>query len=108
MNTTPSIIISLMIVAGMIVSACASEGDFAGLSETAWRLVSYGPVRKQTPAAVDIKTSLDFGKDGWVSGKLGCNGFSGNYAVIGGKIVFTSMISLMMACSEPLMTNEIP
>ena len=90
----------------MFLTACTSEETSVGLKGTSWRLVSYGPDGKQTPAAADIQTRLDFGKDGQVSGKLGCNDFSGNYVVIGRKVVFASMISSLMACADPLMTQE--
>jgi heat shock protein HslJ len=106
MNILPSMIISVLIVAGVFLTACTSEDVSVGLNGSSWRLVSYGPVEKQTPAAADMPTSLEFGKDGQVSGKLGCNGFSGSYVVIGRKIVFASMRSTLMACAEHLMTQE--
>jgi heat shock protein HslJ len=106
MNIVPSIIISVLIIAGLFLTACTSEEPSVGLNGSSWKLASYGPVGKQTPAAAGTQTSLDFGKDGQVSGKLGCNGFSGSYVVIGRKIVFASMISTMMACAEPVMTQE--
>jgi heat shock protein HslJ len=102
----PSIIIAVLIIAGVFLTACTSEEVSVGLNGSSWNLVSYGPVEKQTPAAAGTQTSLDFGMDGQVSGKLGCNGFSGSYVVIGRKIVFASMISTMMACAEPVMTQE--
>ncbi len=106
MNTTPSIIISLLVIAGLIFSASASEGLSNHLSGSSWRLVSYGPVGEQAPAAAGIETSLDFGLDGRISGRLGCNGISGNYAVTGGEIVFSAMTTTLMACPEPQMTQE--
>jgi heat shock protein HslJ len=69
-------------------------------------LVSYGPAGSQTPAASGVDTSLDFGTDGTVNGNLGCNSFSGNYQVTNGHIVFTMMISTMMACPGPGFTQE--
>jgi heat shock protein HslJ len=105
-SIVPSIIIAVLIIAGVFLTACTSEEPSGGLNGSSWKLASYGPVGKQTPAAAGTQTSLDFGKDGQVSGKLGCNGFSGNYVVIGNKFVFASMISSMMACAEPLMTQE--
>ena len=106
MNKLPLIFITLVVIAGLILSACASQGTSAGLTGTSWKLVSYGPVGKQTPAAAGIQTSLDFGKDGRVSGNMGCNSFGGNYQVRGGNIVFSQIVSTMMACQGPQMDQE--
>jgi heat shock protein HslJ len=98
--------LTLLFVSGLLLSACASQGIQAGLPGTSWKLVSYGPAGKQTSAAAGIDTSLDFGKDGTVNGNLGCNSFSGNYQVTNGNIVFSMMISTMMACIGPQMNQE--
>jgi heat shock protein HslJ len=106
MNKITLTILTLFVVSGLILSACASQGASAGLAGTSWKLVSYGPSGNQTPAAPGVETNMDFGKDGTVSGNLGCNAFSGNYQVKNGNIVFSQMISTMMACLGPQMTQE--
>jgi heat shock protein HslJ len=106
-NTSPTIIISVLIVIGMLLSACAPAGSPVDFKGTSWKLVSYGPVGDQTPAAPGIGTRLDFGEDGQVSGILGCNSFSGSYSLKAGKMVFSSLASTLMACPEPQMTQEI-
>jgi heat shock protein HslJ len=95
-----------LISAGSFLSACGSKKTSADLSGTSWTLVSYGPTGSQTPAAPGIKTSLNFGNDGQVSGNVGCNGFSGSYEVKGGTIVFGPLAATLMACPEPQMTQE--
>jgi len=100
-------ILTLLIASGCILSACALNGTSAGLAGTSWKLVSYGPVGSQIPAAPGVETSVDFCGDGRVSGKLGCNSFSGNYEVKDKRIVFSSMVSTLMACPEPQMKQEI-
>jgi heat shock protein HslJ len=99
-------ILALMVTLGLILSACASPVGATGLPGTSWKLVSYGPAGNQTLAATGIDTNLDFGTDGTVNGNLGCNSFSGNYQVTNAKITFTMMISTMMACVGPQMTQE--
>jgi heat shock protein HslJ len=76
------------------------------LKGTSWKLISYGPVGKQTPAAVGIETSLEFNAAGEVDGNLGCNSFSGNYVMKGGNVIFSQIISTMMACLGPQMDQE--
>ncbi len=106
MNKIAHISFPLIVIAWLFLSACRFQGGMVGLQGTSWKLVSYGPIGNQTLAAKGINTSLDFGKDGTVNGNLGCYSFSGNYQVTGGKIVFTKMISTMMACVCPQMTQE--
>ncbi len=107
MYKTYLIVLTLLIVSGLILSACVSQGNSSGLAGTSWKLVSYGPAGNQAPAAPGVETSLVFGRDGTVSGNLGCNSFSGNFQVTNGNIVFSQMISTMMACLGPQMTQEL-
>ena len=106
MKKIPLTILVLLAGTGLILSACASTANPVDLSGTSWTLVSYGPAGKQTPAAAGIKTSLVFSKDGKVAGNMGCNSYGGNYEVRGGNIVFSQIISTLMACPEPQMTQE--
>jgi heat shock protein HslJ len=100
-------ILTLLVITGLILSACSSIGISTWLAGTSWKLFSYGPAGTQTSAAPGIQTSLTFGTDGRVSGNLGCNSFGGDYQVKNGNIVFSQMISTIMACPEPQMTQEI-
>jgi heat shock protein HslJ len=106
MNKISLTIITILVESGLFLSACAARADLASLGGTTWTLVSYGGLEDQTPAAAGIQTSLIFAADGQVSGNLGCNGFSGNYKVRDGKLVFGPLASTLMACSNPQMTQE--
>ena len=70
MNKPTLTILTLLITLGLLLSSCGSQITPACLPGTSWKLVSYGPAGNQTPAASGIDTSLDFGKDGTVSGNL--------------------------------------
>ncbi len=87
-------------------TSCAYKLPQTSLGGTSWVLVSYEIVGKHTSPSPGIQTSLIFAADGQVSGNLGCNGFSGNYAVKDDKLVFGPLASTLMACSESLMTQE--
>ena len=99
-------LVTILAAAGFMLSACSKSTTEANLAGTSWTLVSYGPADNQTPAAVGVQTNLDFSKEDKISGNLGCNGFGGKYRVKGGEIVFDQLISTMMACPEPRMTQE--
>lgn len=73
---------------------------------TSWSLASYGTAENPIPAAAGVETTLKFGNDGQMSGSMGCNSFSGDYKVTGDKIEFGSIVSTMMACDEPRMSQE--
>jgi heat shock protein HslJ len=98
----------IILLAGLAVSlsACAAAGSATGLAGSSWELVSYGPVGSQIAAAPGIDTQVDFGSDGRVSGNVGCNGFSGDYEEKNGSLIFDQMLSTMMACDEPRMSQE--
>lgn len=100
------IYIFLILVLGLMLSACTPSSKKIGLAGTEWQLVSYGTPGNQTPAAADVETSLSFGTDGQFNGNFGCNSFGGKYDMKDGSIEFSEVISTMMACEEPRMTQE--
>jgi len=106
MNKITRTMLIFLIALGLVLSACGVGGASVELKGSSWKLVSYGPVGNQVPAAAGITTSLDFGKDGTVSGNMGCNSFGGNFELKNGKLVFSQMISTMMACQGPQMAQE--
>ena len=91
---------SLFILAALFLTACssASAPSFGGT----WNLVSYNGI----PAAPGVNTSIEF-KDGKVNGNVGCNGFSGEYKLKGATIKFDKMMSTLMACTDPIATQEL-
>jgi heat shock protein HslJ len=105
-KTTLTYILIILVVAGLTATACSASGNPANPAGTSWRLVSYGNPGNQNPAAAGIDTNLVFSPDGQVSGNLGCNGFSGQYEVRDGKIVFSALAATLMACPEAQMTQE--
>jgi heat shock protein HslJ len=93
-----------LLALALSLSACG--GSPAGLTGVAWKLVSYGASGAQTAAVSSVPTSLIFNADGTVGGTMGCNQFGGDYETSGDLITFGAMASTMMACEEPLMTQE--
>lgn len=106
MNKKLHFVLFLPIIAGLLLSACTSGSTTQTLGDTNWKLVSYGPANGQIPAADGIETSIKFAADGKVSGNLGCNGFGGDYEQDGTRLVFGPLMSTLMACPEPQMSQE--
>jgi heat shock protein HslJ len=77
----------------------AQKQDLAG---TSWEVITYNN-GKQAVTSVMAGTSLtaDFGADGTLSGKSGCNSYSGSYKVEGSKISIGPIASTKMYCNEP-------
>jgi len=103
MKKTPYTLISLFILFGIMLAACASTPSPAG---TTWKLVSYGPVDYPVSAVTNVETSVVFSQDGKVSGSVGCNSFSGDYKISGSQVTFESVAATMMACEDSLMQQE--
>ncbi len=102
-RTTITLLIAALVSATILVACLPSSNDLAG---TSWKLVSYGPVANPNPVVADSVTDLSFGRDGKVSGNLGCNSFGGDYSTSNGKVVFGELSSTLMACVEARMTQE--
>jgi heat shock protein HslJ len=97
-----------LLILSLAISACSaqrSEEPAASLIG-AWKLTSYGPASSPTPAAEDTEAGLTFNEDGTVAGNSGCNGFGGNYTVEGAQVTFSEIVSTLIACEEPLMSQE--
>jgi heat shock protein HslJ len=98
--------LTTLIITAVIVSACAPGISNQSLNDTTWSLVSYGSATTPTPASPDIETTLTFDADGKVSGNMGCNSFSGTFELNGDKIEFSPLMSTLMACEDPGMSQE--
>lgn len=97
-----------LFVISLAISACSAQGtDEPSVSLIgAWKLTSYGPPSSPEPAVEDSEAGLTFNEDGTVGGNSGCNGFGGNYIVEGDQITFSEIVSTLIACEEPLMSQE--
>ena len=54
----------------------------------------------------DARSTLEFGTDGRVSGRGGCNQYNGTIDVKGASIFLGQLISTKMACARALMDQE--
>jgi heat shock protein HslJ/uncharacterized membrane protein len=77
-------------------------GDSLTAIEGGWRVIGLGT--DELPAGV-IATVV-FGRDGQVSGKSGCNQFSGPYMLSGEGLSFGNLAQTKMACDSPAMEVE--
>jgi uncharacterized membrane protein len=77
-------------------------GDSMTAIEGGWRVIRLGT--DELPAGV-IATVV-FGRDGQVSGKSGCNRFSGPYTLSGEGLSFGNLAQTKMACESPAMEVE--
>jgi heat shock protein HslJ len=82
--------------------ACTSVlVDARSFEGTSWRVAAIDG--RATPATGDYR--IEFG-NGRISGRFGCNGWGGSYAVAGETLTASQVISTMMACPGPAMTFE--
>jgi heat shock protein HslJ len=104
-------VIQMFVLLILILTACSSPAGAANppvmdIKGTNWKLVSYGAADKPTPAAADALAIVSFGKDGKISGNVGCNSFSGEYSLSADQITYGAIASTLMACAEPRMAQE--
>jgi len=77
----------------------AQTQDLAG---TSWEAVNYNNGKQAVVGVItDTTLTADFGKDGTLSGKAGCNTYSGGYKTNGNQITIGPLASTMMACDQP-------
>ena len=87
----------ILFLTTILLTACAGTNS---LSDTTWKLISYGAIDSQTPALPDIAARISFGGDGEVSGNVGCNDFGGGAKISGDKIVVGPLMATEMYCER--------
>jgi heat shock protein HslJ len=100
-------LVALFVIA-LAISACSAQNTEEPSASLigSWKLTSFGPVGAPSPAVEGSDAELVFNEDGTVAGNSGCNGFGGNYIVEGDQVTFSEIVSTLMACEEPLMSQE--
>ena len=96
-------VLLFLLFVSLLLSACTSQEKSL---QGSWSLTAYGPEGATAPAAPDSQASITFNDDGTLTGSSGCNGFGGEYSVDGDQVEFSELVSTLMACEEPLMTQE--
>ena len=91
--------------AAALVLACTScttiAADARTLDNSRWHVTAING--RATPANGEYR--IEF-KGGQISGRFGCNGWGGTYAVAGEMLTASQVRSTMMACAEPAMSFE--
>ena len=76
------------------------------LTGTRWDLTQYGdPAAPMTPVP-DSQPTLSFPEAGRLGHTTGCNGLGGEYTLAGSTLTLSNVMQTLMACEEPLMTQE--
>lgn len=99
-NTKAFIIMMVLafIVATVFVAYTTNWSAFNNTISGDWGLISYGAVENPTLALSHVTASIHFNLDGTLDGNMGCNSFSGKYAVDGNKLTISSLASTEMYC----------
>lgn len=77
-------------------------GDTMTAIEGGWRIVRI----EGDPPPDDATITVEFSRDGKVSGKSGCNSFFGDYTLSGEGLAFGPLGGSFMACAPPVMETE--
>lgn len=76
------------------------------LANSSWTLQTLGPSGASTPVIGETPLTLNFESEGLVSGNGGCNSFAGSYEVQGSQLVFTDIVSTLVACADESLTAQ--
>ena len=88
-------------VLALACAGCTTVAVDGRTFEGSWRVVQIDG--RATPANGNYR--IAFG-NGQISGRFGCNGWGGTYAVAGTMLTASQVHSTMMACPEPAMSFE--
>jgi heat shock protein HslJ len=87
----------VMVLAAVWLSSCSAGGSSSGELAGSWELVSM-PGHSRIPVMVTLNFEP---AEGRISGNAGCNSYSGDYKVQGGKLVIgPDMMMTLMACPD--------
>src|SRR5215510_5562882 len=75
------------------------------LSGRTWSVSGFNNGRQGVVSPLAAPISLSFA-DGRVSGRTGCNTFTGSYTLAGNSIKFGPIAATRMMCAEGVMTEE--
>src|SRR5262245_36266641 len=95
--------LQLLLLVSLILSACTSQDKSLVGS---WNLTAYGPVRLTSPVVTDSPASITINEAETLNGNSGCNRFGGESQVEGDKVTFSGLVSTLIACEEPIMSQE--
>jgi heat shock protein HslJ len=84
----------------LLLAACSSSSD-SGLVDTGWVLDTMDGQPPVEGSTLTLSLTADE-----AAGSSGCNTFRGGYTTSGDTITFGDLASTMMACSDPLNTQE--
>jgi len=96
--------IDLRQIAIGVEPAPAPTSPFDPLGGTRWRLQSYrdpASLGGLSPVLTGTTLTIDFGRDGKVTGSAGCNTYTSTYVVQGSLLAFTLPTASTKLCSEP-------
>ncbi len=79
-----------------------SPGGATDSLEGGWRVKSIAG----SPVPVGVTVTMEFGPDGRVSGRSGCNRYTGSFANAGDTLKFSQLAGTQMACPPPQMEVE--
>lgn len=85
---------------GKALSGCS--GETLDLLAGGWRVIRLG----EAPVPPEVTITLEFGRDGRVAGRGGCNRYTGPYTLTGEGLSFGDLASTRMACPQPQMEAE--
>jgi heat shock protein HslJ len=88
-------------------AAATADAPDEDLLTDVWLLEAFGEIGEEQPRLDESEITLQFDRDGHVSGSGGCNRYSTTFKTgPSGEITFHAMALTKMACPEEIMAQE--
>lgn len=99
---------AILVVA--FLSSCltrpGSPDPAATVVNTRWLLTTFGEGAAAQPPIAGTQLTLEFGDDGRVAGRAGCNSFGGTFHTSGQTLTIGELQQTLMGCDAPTMEQE--
>jgi heat shock protein HslJ len=92
---------AMILIPILLIAGCTGQAPEPRLSGTGWTLTGYVHDGTSVQALSTTKVTLDFGKEGQITGTAGCNRYFASCEVKGTTIIIGQAGSTMMYCGEP-------
>ncbi len=84
----------------------ALVGETNPLVNTSWQLMALGTTEAAIPVLRGNTITLEFGADGRINGRGGCNAYGGLYAVEENLLRLDEIVSTVQSCADYRVTNQ--
>ncbi len=100
MKRSQLLLLTIVLLTPVSVSVGTPSNVDDRLTETQWRLTSFGTTNAPSPVMERTTLTIKFEANGKVGGNGGCNSYGGDYQILAERLSLSRIISTMRACLD--------